>query len=107
MTDSPASKPIATYVCAHDKAEKTCPNCQMLTFLCINEQPSHLPYMVADASRLIFKQLQLLYIKDEVKAAWERLLALHTKQITGGDPIYARPLLLTKKRYVNVPQHPF
>ena len=49
-----------------------CVNCQMLTFLCVNEYSSDLPHVDTDACRIIFEQLKLLYSIEYDKLADER-----------------------------------
>ena len=62
--------------------------------------------MVQDASRLIFKQLQLLYADEILQKLLERerqsRLQRTTRELTGAGTIYSRPLYITKKRYTAV-----
>lgn len=104
-----AEEPLKTILCQHNNALTECQNCQMLAFLCVNNCSTELPYMVEDASRLIFKQLQGLYKEDALQKLlfeqWERLFKTPMKEIGCNDRIFARMLTITKKRYAGLPNH--
>lgn len=107
--------------CPHNKFMTDCQYCQMLAFLSINQHDVGLPYMVEDVSRLIFKQLQLLYHQEmlvqlRLLEQWKLFASGAFKEITGNEDFFARrlemeyievpcprPIFITKKRYAPVP----
>ena len=105
-------------LCRHGIAETRCQHCQMVAFLSVNEHSAELPYMVEDASRLIFKQLQLLYQQEmlvqlRLLEQWKLFASGPFKEITGDGDFFARmeyielpyprPIFMTKKRYTPGP----
>ena len=54
--------------CPHNEIPKQCQAWQMLSFLCVNEVSTELPYINHDCARLIFDQLKSLYREDRKRA---------------------------------------
>jgi hypothetical protein len=83
--------------CRHEKTEADCPQCQMLAFLCVNSYSKELPFILKDLSKLIFKELKMIYFRE-----WQAQISFFEANrwhFIVREPAIHKTIFLSKKHY--------
>jgi hypothetical protein len=90
---------IGTIRCRHGEEGSRCSQCQMLAFLCVNHYSRELAFIWKDLSKLIFKELKMLYFRD-----WQAHISLLGTQrwhFIVREPVIHKTMYVAKKHYAD------